>query len=86
MFIVIVTNAPGSAVVETWLLCDGTQLSHIRDGHFANLLGRVPNVSQVRPKSADETAGLIKSCRTVTSCPPEWTGSQWETLWNTSKG
>ena len=86
MYIIIVTNGPGSAVKETWLLSDGTQLSHIADGHYAALLQRVPGIPQVRPASAEETGGLIKSCRTVTNCPPEWRGTGWETTWNASKG
>ncbi len=86
MFLVIVTNAPGSPVRETWLLCDGTQLSHVVDGHAVALISRVPGVETVRPTSADETAGLIKTCRTMNDCPPEWQGTGWESTWNTAKG
>ena len=84
MFIVIVTNAPTSPVKETWLLCDGTQLSHVTDGHYASMLIRL-GLPQTRPDSVDETVGLIKSCRTVTDCPPEWAGTTWATLWAESQ-
>ena len=86
MFLVIVTNAPESPVRETWLLCDGTQLSHVVDGHAAALFGRVPGVEAIRPASASEVAGLIRSCRTMNACPPEWQGTGWESTWNASKG
>lgn len=86
MFLVIVTNGPESGVKETWLLCDGTQLSHVVDGHAAALMQRVPGISQVRPETADETAGLIRSCRTMTPPPPEWAGTAWGALWEASQG
>ena len=86
MFIVIVTNAPTSAVKETWLLCDGTQLSHIKDGHYAIMLQRLNGLQTIRPKNADETRGLIMSCRTVTTAPPEWAGTTWANLWEISRG
>jgi hypothetical protein len=85
MFFVIVTNGPNSPVRETWLLCDGTQLSHVVDGHAAALIGRVPGVDAVRPASAEETAGLIRSCKTMNDCPPEWQGTGWEIAWNGSR-
>jgi len=85
MFIVAVTNAPGSAVRETWLLCDGTQLSHISDGHAAAVYQAVtPSIDVVRPSgpdSAAQVAGLIKSTRTMNDCPPEWVGTGWATMW-----
>lgn len=86
MFFVIVTNGPESSVRETWLLCDGTQLSHVVDGHAAALMQRVPGISQVRPATANETAGLIRSCRTMTPTPPEWVNTAWGALWASSRG
>lgn len=86
MFFVIVTNGPESGVKETWLLCDGTQLSHVVDGHAAALMQRVPGIAAVRPATAAETAGLIRSCRTMTAPPPEWAGTAWGALWEASQG
>lgn len=86
MFFVIVTNGPESTVKETWLLCDGTQLSHIVDGHAAALMQRVtPTIPQVRPATPEETAGLIRSSRTMTPCPPEWANTAWGALWTSSR-
>lgn len=85
MFIVIVTNAPSSPVAETWLLCDGTQLSHLVDGHAATLFVGGAKVGQVRPDTALQVAGLIKSCRTMNDCPPEWNGTGWQSLWTDSR-
>jgi hypothetical protein len=84
MFAVIVTNAPTSKVRETWLLCDGTQLSHMVDGHAAALFMGLDGFQIVRPANADQTAGLIKSCRTMNACPPEWVGTTWQSLWTQS--
>ena len=90
MFIVVVTNAPGSTVRETWLLCDGTQLSHISDGHAAAVYQAVtPSIDVVRPSgpnSAAQVAGLIKSTRTMNACPPEWVGTGWEITWTAQRG
>ena len=84
MFFFVVANAPSSDVAETWLLCDGTQLSHIVDGHAAAVFTSA-KVPVVRSASADQTRGVIRSCKTMTPCPPEWEDTGWETLWNTSK-
>lgn len=82
MFIIIVTNAPTSDVKETWLLCDGTQISHLVDGNGAELFKRIPGMHYERPKTADELRGVLKTCRTMNCCPPEWEGTGWEELWN----
>lgn len=85
MFIFVVTNAPGSSVAETWTLCDGTQLSHIVDGNAADVFVAA-KVPVVRSANAGQTAGVIKSCRTMNACPPEWVGTGWEATWNASRG
>lgn len=84
MFIFVITNAPGSQHAETWTLCDGTQLSHIVDAHAAQVFNAVAEI--VRSSSVEQTAGVIRSCRTMNDCPPEWVGSGWEALWNASRG
>jgi hypothetical protein len=84
MFMFVVTNAPDSDTPETWLLCDGTQLSHVVDGHAAAVYAAA-GVSVVRSDGADQTRGLIKSCRTMTDSPPEWAGTGWQNLWNASR-
>jgi hypothetical protein len=81
MFAFVITNAPTSAVKETWTLCDGTQLSHIVDGHAAEVFMSLPGFQIVRAKNADQVAGVIKSCVTMNDCPPEWVGTGWEALW-----
>lgn len=87
MFIVNVINAPGALHRETSLLCDGTQLSHIVNGHgyevFASVAPVVPRPGQP-PFTADQVSGLIRSCRTMNACPPEWVGTGWETIWVSS--
>ena len=87
MFFFVVTNAPQSAVAETWLLCDGTQLSHVVDGNAADVFiaAKTPVVRADPKKGAEQTAGLIKSCRTMNTCPPEWKGTGWENLWVASR-
>ena len=82
MFAFVITNAPTSTVKETWTLCDGTQLSHIVDGHAAEVFMGLEGFQVVRAKNADQVAGVIKSCKTMNACPPEWKGTTWETLWN----
>ncbi len=81
MFFFVVTNAPNAAVPETWLLCDGTQLAHVVDGHGAAVFTNA-GAQVVRSSSADQTEGLIKSCRTTNACPPEWRGTGWQTMWD----
>jgi hypothetical protein len=85
MFAFVITNAPSSAVKETWTLCDGTQLSHIVDGHAAEVFASLPGFQIVRAKNADQTAGIIKSCQTMNDCPPEWVGTSWQTLWDAQR-
>ena len=81
MFFFVVTNAPNAAAPETWLLCDGTQLAHVVDGHGAAVFTNA-GAQVVRSSSADQTEGLIKSCRTTNDCPPEWRGTGWQTMWD----
>ena len=81
MFRLFVTNAPASPTKVTVLLCDGTQLSHVKDGHFDQVLAAA-GVGRVDAVNANQTRGTIVSCKTTTACPPEWVGTTWETLWN----
>lgn len=82
MFAFVVTNAPNSAVRETWILVDGTQASHIVDGHAAEVFLSLNGFQVKRAENADQTRGIILSCRTMNDCPPEWVGTGWEALWN----
>ena len=80
MFLLVVTNGPDSPVAETWLVCDGTQLGHVVDGHAVPAY-EAAGVEWIRSTGADQTRGLILSSRTTNGCPPEWRGTAWETLW-----
>ena len=80
MFLLVVTNGPDSPVAETWLVCDGTQLGHVVDGHAVPAY-EAAGVEWIRSTGADQTRGVILSSRTTNGCPPEWRGTAWETLW-----
>lgn len=81
MFIFIVTNGPGSSSAETWLLCSGTTLAHLVNGHAVPAYQKA-GCPEVRSTGSAMTEGLIKTCRTTNSCPPEWRGTGWQTLWD----
>lgn len=83
MFIAIINNGSGP-VAETWTVCDGTQLSHITNGHAAEVYINA-GLPQVRIAGADQLAGFLASVKTMNACPPEWVGTGWEAAWNKNK-
>jgi hypothetical protein len=85
MFRIRYTDSSYKPGAYTGLICNGTQLGWIGDGHADIALGK-GGARVVDDLTTAELDGLIKTLQTTSKCPPEWVNTPRGAAWTANRG
>jgi hypothetical protein len=85
MFRIRYTDSSYKPGAYTGLICNGTQLGWIGDGHADIALGK-GGARVVDDLTTAELDGLIKTLQTTSKCPPEWVNTPRGAVWTANRG